>query len=182
MLPLAHVAVLAKAEQADWLTTHATLIVGVVGIVVSGFLGPSITAWWTSRRERQKDRRALIVARREDLRGILDETAKILGGAVTKLRPLLDAQLNRKELPTEPVEFLGSLVPLGQRLSLRLPPGHDVVESYGTACVALHEIANAAGSQAEWDAAVTVFETRRSEFLDTGRVAVQAPVVEDQEI
>lgn len=47
----------AKAEQ-SWLQENATLIVGVVGIVVSGFIGPTVTGWLTSRREQAKDKRA----------------------------------------------------------------------------------------------------------------------------
>lgn len=72
----------AAAERPDWLSRNSTLVVGVVGIVFSGLVGPSVTAWWTARREREKDRRAIAAARQEDLRDVLDGVATTLGGAI----------------------------------------------------------------------------------------------------
>jgi hypothetical protein len=174
---------LAKAAApSDWWSQHSTLLVGIVGIVVSGFVGPTITALWTASRERSKDTRALIVARRHDLRELLDEVARVLGGAVTQLRPLLDAQRSGADLPKEPADFLSGLVPLGQRLRLRLPEGHPVLGAYDAAREALGQLEGALDSQVTWDQAVTHFEAKRTAFLEAGRAAVQAPVEEDKEI
>jgi hypothetical protein len=172
--------VAAKAGD-GWLSRHATLIVGVVGIIVSGFVGPTVTALFTSKRERDKDARGRAAARREDLRDLLDEAAKVLGGAVANLRPLLDAQLAGREAPREPAEFLGSLFPLGQRLRLRLPGGHDVISTYDEVRERLIVLSHATASEAEWDTAVQNFEDARAVFLDTGRAALAAPISEQGE-
>ena len=102
--------ILAAAEpHKGWFAENATLIVGVVGILVSGLVGPSIAAQWTTRREREKDARARLIAQRDDLRGVVDEAAKALGGAVARLRPALEAQLKKQPLPQETRDFLAAL-------------------------------------------------------------------------
>lgn len=88
-------AVAATVQDDDWLSRNSTLIVGVVGIVFSGFIGPTVVAVFTGRRERARDARALAVARQDDLRDLLDEAAQVLSGAVGRLRPLLAATLAR---------------------------------------------------------------------------------------
>jgi hypothetical protein len=172
------------AQQADrgWWEENSTLIVGVVGIVFSGFVGPSVVAFFTARRERSKDKRALIVARRDDLRTLVDEAARVLGGAVSALRPLLAAELAGKEAPKEPRDFLSALVPLGQRLRLRLPATHPVVEAYDATRDKLLALAGATDSQDAFDAAITEFETARQVFLDEARKVLQSPVDEDREL
>jgi hypothetical protein len=62
----------------DWLSNHSTLIVGVVGIVVSGILGPAASVWLSRKSARQQFKRDLIVARRDDLRQLVDEAALLL--------------------------------------------------------------------------------------------------------
>lgn len=172
------------AQQADrgWWAENSTLIVGVVGIVFSGFVGPSVVAFFTARRERSKDKRALIVARRDDLRALVDEAAGVLGGAVSALRPLLAAELAGEEAPKEPRDFVGALVPLGQRLRLRLPATHALVKAYDTTRDKLLGLAGATDSQAAFDAAIGEFETARQAFLDEARKVLQAPVDEDKEL
>jgi hypothetical protein len=172
------------AQQADrgWWAEHSTLIVGVVGIVFSGFVGPSVVAFFTARRERSRDKRALIAARRDDLRAVVDEAAGVLGGAVTALRPLLAAEMTGEESPKEPRDFLGALVPLGQRLQLRLPAEHDVIKSYDLARDKLLALADATESQAAFDAAIEQFEASRKVFLDEARNVLQAPVDEGKEL
>jgi hypothetical protein len=171
----------AKAEQ-SWLQENATLIVGVVGIVMSGFVGPTVTGWLTSRREEAKDKRALVVARRDDLRELVDEAAKVLGGAVARLRPLLAAQIASEDPPQEPADFLGTLFPLGQRLRLRLPEDDDVIKTFETARLALLGASRATGSQPEFDAAVAAFETARGTFLEAARKRLQAKICKNTEI
>jgi hypothetical protein len=173
---------IATSAHQSWLSQNSTLVVGVVGIVVSGFLGPTITALWTGRRDRQADHRALVVARRVDLRVLIDEAAKVLGGAVANLRPLLLAEQNEEAPPKAPADFLGTLAPLGQRLRLYLPDDHLVIGSYEAARARLLALSKATRSQAVFDAAVQDFEAARAKFLDDGRVALQAPVLKGKEI
>jgi hypothetical protein len=169
------------AQQADesWLTRHSTLIVGVVGIIISGFVGPTVTAIFTAGRERAKDARALSVGRRDDLRALLDEAAKALAAAVPNLRPLLDAQLAGREPPKEPADFLRSLVALDQRLRLRARATDPVVQQFEKVRAKLLALSRATGSQADWDSSVEEFEAARAMFLDAGRAAVQAPISEE---
>jgi hypothetical protein len=179
---LALVAGARDATDDGWLRDNATLIVGVVGIVVSGLMGPSVAAAWTSRRERQSDHRALVVARRDDVRALLDEAARVLGGAVGHLRPLLAAEQRGEPPPQEAADFLGSLVPLGQRLRLRLPSEHDVIAAYERVREKLRVLAQATQSQSAFDAAVDEFEAERERFLAAGRAALQAPISEESQI
>jgi hypothetical protein len=179
MPTLVYLAGATGSDHADWWSRHSTLIVGLAGIVMSGFIGPSVTAWFTAKRERTKDARARVADERDDLRELLDDAAKVLGGAVSNLRPLLDAQQSRRDAPAEPAEFLGTLFPLGQRLRLRLPEGDPVLQRYDEVRGELVHLSSATGSQAEWDAAVTAFEDARARFLDAGREAVHAPITED---
>lgn len=171
----------AHQTSGDWWSRNSTLIVGLAGIVMSGFIGPSVTAWYTAKRERAKDARGRIADERGDLRDLLDSAATVLGGAVSNLRPLLDAEQSGDEEPTEPREFLGTLFPLGQRLRLRLPEGDPVLTSYDEVRRELVNLSKATGSRAEWDAVVTAFEAARTRFLDAGREAVQAPIDEGAE-
>jgi hypothetical protein len=172
------------AQNADrgWLAENGTLVVGIVGIIVSGIAGPTVAAVLSARRERAKDKRALIAARRDDVRAVVDEAAKLLGGAVSALRPLLAAELAGDAPPPGPRDFLGALVPLGQRLRLRLPEDSPVVAAYDATRHRLVDLADATGSQAAFDEAVEAFEDARQEFLDEARKVLQAPVDEDKEI
>jgi hypothetical protein len=173
------VAQAAKDSGGDWWSDHATLIVGVVGIIVSGLLGPSVTASLAARREEAKDRRSVIVAKREDLRDLFDEAAAHLAGAVSALRPALEAELQGKPPPPEAEDFLRSIFPLGERLRLRLPAENKAVASYDRVREQLVEVAGATGSQAEFEAAVEKFEARRAEFLAAAREVLDAPISDE---
>jgi hypothetical protein len=168
-----------QQSNGDWLSDHATLLIGAIGIVVSGIVGPAIAARMSERRERQKDNRAAAAARQIDLRGVVDEAAQTLGGAVAKLRPLLEAEQRGDTHPKEPAEFIGSLFPLGQRLRLRLPDTDPVVVAYDDVMAKLVTLSKAVSSQAAFDQATQQFEAARRQFLEAGRLAVKAPLLED---
>jgi hypothetical protein len=161
-----------------WLHQNSTLVVGVVGIIVSGLLGPSVTAAWAARRERQTDARALAVARRDDLRSVIDEAASALGGAIPALRPLLVAEQAGKPLPREPSDFLSNIVLLGQRLRLRLPEGDSVVDSYEEAHEQLETVSKTLSSQAAFDEAVEEFHRTRNQFLIASRETLETIIKE----
>src|SRR3978361_1434414 len=82
-----------------WLADNAALVIALFGITVSGIVGPSVAAWWTAKRERERDERAHVASQREDLRSVVDDAAAALGGAVPRLRPALDAELKGDPLP-----------------------------------------------------------------------------------
>lgn len=174
---LASQLILATGEAPKgWFEENSTLIVGIVGILVSGLVGPSVAARWTTRLERERDARARTVAQRDDLRGIVDEAAKALGGAVARLRPALEAQQSGQPLSQDQRDFLADLFTLGQRLRLRVPVIDPVVSSYDAAREQLIAVSRATNSQATFSAAATTFEDRRADFLDRARKALDAPV------
>jgi hypothetical protein len=166
----------AAASEQDWLTIHATLLVGIVGILVSGLVGPTVTAAWTTRRERTRDHLATVSERRDDLRVVIDEAAKVLGNAVSNLRLLLAAREKGDQLPAGPTDLLRSLVPLGQRLRLRLPEHHSVIVGFEASRKKLIDLSHATKTQAEFDRVAKEFEAHRESFLDAGRDALQAPI------
>jgi hypothetical protein len=166
----------------DWVSTHETLLVGVVGIFVSGLVGPSITAAWTNRRERTRDHHTTVTDRRDDLRTVVDEAAKVLATAVSSLRPLLAAREQGRELPPGPSDLLGSLVPLGQRLRLRLPAKHSVVVEFEAAREKLLGLSRATDTQANFNRAAEDFEAHREAFLNASRKALHSPISRKVEI
>lgn len=176
--PMATVLLLATSNpHKGWFTENATLIVGVVGILVSGLVGPSIAARWTTRREREKDARAHLLVQRDDLRSVVDEAAKALGGAVARLRPALDAQLKGQSLPHDTRDFLAELFTVGQRLRLRAPSSDAMVQAYDSAREQLIQVARATSTQADFNNAAALFDAKRANFLDNSREVLNAPIL-----
>jgi hypothetical protein len=165
----------------DWLSNHSTLVVGVVGIVVSGILGPAVSIGLSRKSARQQFKRDLIVARRDDLGRLLDEAALLLGAGGTNLRLLKEAS-DRKPAPPDAEEWARSIFPLGQRLRLRLPDEHPVVRAYDDVRQRLTDAQEAISDEASFGDALDRYEQARAAFLDAARVSVQAPVDEDREI
>lgn len=164
-----HLALAPSVAHEGWLAQNATLIVGVVGILISGLVGPSVAAWWTARREREKDARTRALARNEDLQTVVDEAAKALGSAVARLRPAVEAQLQGRALSKETRDFLAELFTLGQRLRLRLPEADPVISSYDKARTQLIALSEASKTQAEFNDAADTFDDQRNAFLDKAR-------------
>jgi len=174
--------VIAAVEESDWLTRHATLLVGVVGVLVSGLVGPSVAAAWTSRRERDRDHRTLVATRRDDLLEVIDEAAKLLAGAIPNVKRLMAATAKDQELPEGPRDLLSQMVPLSQRLQLRLPADHAVIETFEAAREALIKVSKSDSSQDDFDRAADAFEDRRADFLDACRGALQEKITRKVEI
>ena len=165
----------------DWLSNHSTLLVGVVGIVVSGLLGPAVAIRLSRKSARQQFKRDLIVSRRDDLARLLDEAAVLLGAGATNLR-LLKEGTALAPAPPAAHEWARSIFPLGQRLRLRLPDHHAVVRTYDDVRQRLTDAQEAIGDGSSFSAALDHYEQARASFLDAARAAVQAPVDEGREI
>jgi hypothetical protein len=172
----------ATSPSGDWLSNHATLIVGVVGIVVSGILGPATTILLSRRNARQQFKRDLIVTRREDLARVLDEAALLLGAGGTNLRVLREAEDRGEPAPAAASEWARSVFPLGQRLRLRLSASDEVVRAYDDVRVRLTEAQEAINDPATFDNVISRYEDARAAFLDASRAAIQAAVDESKEI
>ena len=169
------------ASNGDWLSNHSTLLIGIVGIVVSGILGPAVTIGLSRKSARQQFKRDLIVTRRDDLASLLDEAALLLGAGGTNLR-LLNEATDRNPAPPSAREWARSIFPLGQRLRLRLPDEHAVVRAYDDVRQRLTDAQEGITSEEAFSDALDRYEQARTAFLDAAREAVQAPVDEDQEI
>lgn len=176
---IVHAIEAAAKTDSDWLSDHSTLLVGVVGIVFSAFVGPSVTGWLTGRRDRARDARAREAAHRDDLRGLADEAARLLAAGATNLRVMREAKARGGDPPAEMTEWSRSVFPLGQRLRLRLPEGHEVIARFDEVRDRL-AAASEAGTDDEIEAAVDRFDAARAAFLDAARAAVRAPISEDE--
>lgn len=172
----------AVSSSGDWLSNHSTLIVGVVGIVVSGILGPATTVALLRKNARQQFKRDLIVTRREDLARVLDEAALLLGAGGTNLRLLKEAQNSGEPPPAAASEWARSVFPLGQRLRLRLSASNEVVRAYDDVRARLTEAQEAIDDRTAFDNVLDRYEAARADFLDVSRAAVQAAVDESKEI
>lgn len=174
--------VTSAAAQPDWVSRNSTLLVGVVGVLVSGLLGPSVAGAWSAKRERDRDHRGLVGSRREDLRGVLDEAARLLAAAIPNVKKLMAAKATAEPMPEGPRDLLAELVPLSQRIQLRLPGAHPVVGAFEAARKALLDLSRSDGSQDDFDRAADAFEARRSAFLGTCRDALQGEITRKVEI
>lgn len=141
----------------------ATVWVSIVGIVVSGVLGPQITAWSTRRSNRRQFDRDQNAKRRDDLRKILDEAAILLASGATNLRLTLENASSGQADSEELVNWRRQVFPMGQRLRLRLSGDNEVVRAYDDAREALIKTVDEADNI---EAAISNFETLRSRFLD----------------
>lgn len=166
-------------EDKTWIVENATWLVGIVAVVVSGVVGPSVTAWFTGRREAAKDHRSAVNGQRENLRDLLDELACVLAVGVAHVNTLAGPMATPTVQETkEAQDFIRGLAPLEQRLRLRLPEGDAVIATFEMARKSLEQLGDA--SLTNWDEAVSAFEEDRKSFLEAGRLAVQ-PRKDDKE-
>lgn len=157
----------------------STTVISVAGILTSGVVGPSALAWWAQRRQEHEFANDRAVNWDEDLRGLLDDAAVLLGGGATNLRLVYEASHRRQQPPTEVGEWASRVHLTRERLLLRLPEDDRVVVAYTATRDSLESIlqAMAAGKSAAADdleAAIAAFEARRSAFLTAAREVLSA--------
>jgi hypothetical protein len=163
-------------DSSDWLSDHSTLIVSLVSVVVAGVLGPAVTAVLTSRREKDKDERAFVAARREELRALLDEIARMLAPAGTFLRELATADREGDSRPEPADTWLRGVFPLVERLRLRLSDEDDVVKKMQAVHTRMVAASEATHDAAAFDQAQDAYDEARDEFLTAARAALEAPL------
>ena len=135
------------------------------------------TAWATRRGNKQTFRREVVRLRRDDLRDLVDEAARLLGPGATNLRLISEAD-EKGERPAESLlAWQSSVFPLQQRLRLRLPATSPVLRRYADVRQALIEAA-AAQDEAQRETRLEEFEDTRDRFLDEARAALEAPIKE----
>jgi hypothetical protein len=147
----------------------SAVTLGVTGILVSGVVGPAVSAWFNRRGDEQRFGRDQLQRRREDLRAIVDEGAVLLGAGETNLRLAYEAVTGGNPEPADVTEWASRVPLLGQRLLLRLSEADPVVVAYEAVRTALLAVGETYGVEGRYKAAVTTFEEKRGDFLDKAR-------------
>ncbi len=158
------------------------LIASITGIVVSGVVGPAATAWAGRRAARKQFLRDQAAKRRDDLRALCDEAARVLGVGPIRLRESWEAQASGAELTEAHRVWPDQVFVIGQRLQLRLGAGDKVVTQYDAVRQALRDAGQLppdAGRQRHEDA-VSRFEAARDDFLAAAQAKLDEPI-SDQE-
>ncbi len=158
---------------------NTVLITSVTGIVVSGVVGPTATAWAARRAARKQFIRDQAAKRREDLRTLLDEAASLLGVAVIRLRELGEAGGSGATTEAQRA-WADQVYTIGQRLQLRLGSSDAVVAKYQSVRSALGDVGEAAPDSEEYQSAVQEFETARDTFLKAAQTKLDR-VISDKE-
>lgn len=152
---------------------QATLI-ALVGIVVSGVLGPWVAALMARKSNRHNFNLDQGALRREELRQLLDDAAVLLGAGATHVRRLREATDEVSDAAHEAQEWLDKLFPLGQRLRLRLPEIDNVVTAYDAVRERL--VGYTASKDMTTNNAVQQYEAARDAFLRAARQTLDAPI------
>lgn len=151
----------------------STLIVSIVGIAVSGVVGPVVTVWATRASARRQFMRDREDRRRHELLGLLDEAAAVLGLGAVRLR---QGREQRSE-PTEEVRLWPEQVyALSQRLQLRLGAGHSVVTAYDSVRSELVNAGKVGVQDPAHEEAILRFEDARGRFLAASLSVLNAPI------
>jgi hypothetical protein len=160
-----------------------TLIASVTGIVVSGVVGPSATAFASRRAARKQFNRDEAARRRDELRSVLDEAAALLGLGPTRLRQTREAERAHAPLLEELRLWPEQVYVIGQRLRLRLGADDAIVIAFEAVREALVETAELTGDpdEARYEKAVAHFEAAREQLLEAARARLDAVVPDTEE-
>jgi hypothetical protein len=150
-----------------------TAVVSIVGIAVSGVVGPGVAALWARRRQRADHRHERHERRYEDLVCLLDDAAQLLAPGGSHLRAIADGELDRAELGAWPSQVHATY----ERLLLRLSADDPVSVAYCAARDRLVEVAQAFDekrSHSEINELFDRFEGARVTFLERARECLAA--------
>jgi hypothetical protein len=159
------------------------VVIGSVGILTSGVVGPAVAARWARERQERDFRHDLELRHEEDLRGVLEHAAEILGPGVTNLRRAVEAARERRAPPDDVQEWARQVHLARERLLLRLSDSDAVVARYTEARDLLTGLAElqadahiparddeeTSASEGSVNATIEQFEAKRSEFLAAAR-------------
>ena len=159
------------------MSTLDTTLIAIAGILVSGVVGPQLTSWSARRANRKQFNREQNARRRDDLRTLLDEAAILLASGATNLRHMQEDASRGQESAPDVTAWLAQVFPLGQRLRLRLPESHRVVQAYDDVREAL-----AAAADVDIETVVSDYEAKRAHFLDLARETLNVEIPEKGDI
>jgi hypothetical protein len=151
-----------------------TATISIVGIIVSGVVGPGFAAHWARRRQREDHQHDHAEKEHDDLTALLDSVAATLAAGVTRLRKAKRG--DESELDAWASEVHATY----ERLLLRVAVDDPVAIAYKEARDRLTDLADAFAGEAdsaEDGAAVAAFEQARAAYLDRARacLASKAP-------
>lgn len=162
-------------ERYSRFTLTDTAVISIVGIAVSGIIGPGVAARWARARQRADHHHERSERRYEDLARLLDDAAQLLAPGASRLRAMADNEVDLAELGAWPSQVHATY----ERLLLRLSAEDPVSEAYLAARGRLVGAARAfedKRSDPEIDELVDRFEEARMTFLARARqcLAVQS--------
>lgn len=148
-----------------------TATISIVGIAVSGVIGPGFAAYWARSRQRDDHRHAHAEKEHDDLTALLDSAAATLASGATRLRkaksgdePGLDA-------------WAGEVHATYERLLLRVAVDDPVAIAYKETrdrLTALADVFASHGGGPDEDAAIMAFKQARATYLEQARVCLQS--------
>lgn len=154
-----------------------TVVVSIAGIAVSGVFGPlviGLLARWRQRTDHRHERR---LKRHDDLAALLDDAAKMLAPAATRLRAAWEEGIRKKDLDLRELRGWTSEVHVTyERLLLRLSEDDPISQAYEAARERLVELGELIGRQADENAieeAADRFQDARSLFLQEARRRIE---------
>jgi hypothetical protein len=146
-----------------------TATISIVGIVVSGVVGPGFAAHWARNRQVDDHRQAHVEKEHDDLTTLLDSAAMTLASGVTRLRRARSSDEPGLEV------WAGEVHGTYERLLLRVPVEDPVAVAYKAARDRLTDLADvfaADRGNTEEEAATVAFERARSSYLDQARACL----------
>lgn len=153
---------------------NATVAVSAVGIFVSGVVGPAISSWAGRRADAQRFAREQAGVRRDDLRSVVDDAARLLAVGATNIRLIHAARDEGAEESPEVKDWASNVHALQQRLLIRVPENNPVAQTYQNVREAL--IALDQPQPTHLGDAVEDFEAKRIAFLDAARIELRRAV------
>jgi len=153
---------------------NSTVAVSAVGIVVAGVVGPALSGWAARRADAQRFRREQSGKRRDDLRAVVDEAARLLALGATNIREIREAQAGDHAEPSDVRDWASNVHALQQRLLLRVPASDPVATTYQDVRDALIALDRPDGQGLE--DAVRDFEQKRMAFLSAARTSLESAV------
>lgn len=172
---LSPLVVFVRSHRMLLLALSDTATISIVGILVSGVVGPGFAAHWARRRQRDDHRRDHAEKEHDDLTALLDSAAAMLAGGVTRLRKARSGEGSGLEAWASEVHATY------ERLLLRVAVDDPVAISYKEARDRLTDLADVFAAEGEGegvDAATATFEEARTAYLGRARtcLASKAPV------
>jgi hypothetical protein len=143
-----------------------TATISIVGIVVSGVVGPGFAAHWARNRQADDHKHAHVEKEHDDLTALLDSAAITLASGVTRLRRARSSDEPEIEV------WAGEVHATYERLLLRVPVEDPVAVAYKAARDRLTDLADTfapGGASVDEEAATIAFEQARSSYLDRAR-------------